>query len=141
MPEKKPPGVSYETWIDRQIRDAQARGEFDNLPGAGKPIPGLDKPYDELWWLKQMLVRENLDATPEFFKLKKVVEEARKRIPELPSEMAVRRLIEDLNARIDRANAEAVSGPPSDLVPLDVERAVERWRAARDKREASRPDK
>jgi hypothetical protein len=133
MPEKKPPGVSYETWIDRQIREARARGEFDNLPGAGKPIPGLDKPYDELWWLKQMLTREKLDATPEFFRLKKVVEEARRRIPALPSEKAVRRVVEELNERIDRANAEAVSGPPSDLARLNVERQVERWRSAQGK--------
>ncbi len=44
MTERKPPGVSFETWIDKQIREAADRGEFDNLPGAGKPIPDLDKP-------------------------------------------------------------------------------------------------
>ncbi|MEV0587999.1 DUF1992 domain-containing protein [Nonomuraea sp. NPDC050310] len=32
--------MPFKTWIDRQIREATERGEFDNLPGTGKPIPG-----------------------------------------------------------------------------------------------------
>ena len=38
MTERKPPGTSWETWIDAQIRVAREQGAFDNLPGAGKPI-------------------------------------------------------------------------------------------------------
>jgi hypothetical protein len=45
MTERKPPGMRYEDWIERQIREAQERGAFDDLPGAGKPIPGLDRPF------------------------------------------------------------------------------------------------
>lgn len=46
MTDRKPSGASFESWIDRQIREARERGDFDNLPGAGKRIPGLDQPYD-----------------------------------------------------------------------------------------------
>jgi predicted flavoprotein YhiN len=49
---RKPFGTG---WIDRQIREARERGEFDNLPGTGKPLPDLDKPYDENWWVRQKL--------------------------------------------------------------------------------------
>ncbi|MEV4218944.1 DUF1992 domain-containing protein [Nonomuraea sp. NPDC049725] len=52
MTERKPGGMQFESWVDRQIREAQERGEFDDLPGAGKPLPGADKPYDEHWWIK-----------------------------------------------------------------------------------------
>jgi hypothetical protein len=38
MTERKPPGMSFESWVDKQIREATERGEFDGLPGAGKPI-------------------------------------------------------------------------------------------------------
>jgi hypothetical protein len=58
MTERKPPGIGFQTWVERQIREAMERGEFDNLPGAGKPIADLDKPHDELWWIKQKLRRE-----------------------------------------------------------------------------------
>jgi Domain of unknown function (DUF1992) len=37
MTQRKPPGTSWETWIDAQIRVATEAGAFDNLPGAGKP--------------------------------------------------------------------------------------------------------
>ena len=60
MTDRKPHGLSWESWIDKQIREAEERGAFADLPGAGKPIPGLDKPFDELWWVKDKLRREGL---------------------------------------------------------------------------------
>ena len=41
MTEQKPPGMSWESWIEQQIREAREAGLFDNLPGAGKPLPSL----------------------------------------------------------------------------------------------------
>lgn len=49
-----------ESWVDRVIREAAERGEFDNLPGMGKPIEDLDQPYDENWWVKRWIEREKL---------------------------------------------------------------------------------
>jgi hypothetical protein len=54
----------WDSLAEHRIREAQARGEFDNLPGFGKPIPGIDEPYDELWWVKDMLKREGLSGLP-----------------------------------------------------------------------------
>ena len=51
----------FESLVERQIREAQERGEFDNLPGAGKPLRGLDGREDPDWWVKQMMQREGLD--------------------------------------------------------------------------------
>jgi hypothetical protein len=42
--------MPFETWADRQIREAEERGEFDDLPGKGKPIPDLDKVGDVSEW-------------------------------------------------------------------------------------------
>ena len=52
----------YESAIDRRLREAQERGEFDNLPGAGKPLPGAGGEYDEDWWVKEWLAREGESA-------------------------------------------------------------------------------
>ena len=46
MTQRKPLGTSWETWIERQIRVAQEEGAFNNLPGAGKPLPHLDQDFD-----------------------------------------------------------------------------------------------
>ncbi|RPI50869.1 MAG: DUF1992 domain-containing protein [Chloroflexi bacterium] len=35
----------WESWIDQQIREAEARGDFDNLPGKGKPLNLQPNPY------------------------------------------------------------------------------------------------
>ena len=63
MTQRKPPNVSVPDWVERQIRTAQAQGAFANLPGAGKPIPDLDRPQPELAWIAGYLRREDVDAT------------------------------------------------------------------------------
>jgi hypothetical protein len=131
MTRRKPPGMSQESWIDKLVREAEQRGEFDNLPGAGKPIPGLDKPHDELWWVKQLLAREKLSLTPATLALRKEVEGVLARIREATSEKTVRRLVADINSRISEVNRTVTSGPPSDLAPLDPDAIVRMWRGSK----------
>jgi hypothetical protein len=123
------PMPPYESWIERQIREAQARGDFDDLPGTGKPLPDLDAPRDDLWWVKKLMRRENLSLTPPLLALRKDREAALGRALEAGSEAEVRGIIAEVNARIRDFNARPAAGPASDLVPLDVEGVVERWRA------------
>ena len=129
MAEQKPPDVRWETWIERQIRESMARGEFDNLPGAGEPIPDLDRPYDELWWLRKKLRNENLSIDPPGLVLRKEVEDARERISAARHEGEVRRLVAAINQRIVYVNSHTTFGPPSGVIALDVERVVAEWRA------------
>jgi DNA polymerase/3'-5' exonuclease PolX len=131
MTERKPPGVGFGTWVERQIREATERGEFDNLPGAGKPIEDLDKPHDELWWVKQKLRRENLSYLPPTIALRKEAEEALAEASRAGSEAQVRRIVADINGKIVEGNRKAASGPPLNLMPFDVERVVRAWRERR----------
>jgi hypothetical protein len=131
MTERKPPGVEFETWVERQLREAAERGAFDDLPGAGKPIPDLDKPHDELWWVKQKLRRENFSYLPPTIALRKQAEEALEAAARAGSEAAVRRIVADINAKIIEGNRKAASGPPLNLAPFDVERVVRDWRDRR----------
>lgn len=128
MTERKPPGVTRESWIDRQIREAHERGEFDDLPGAGKPLPDLDGPRDDLWWVKKLMRRENLSITPPVVELRKAREEALRQVADAGSEAEVRSVLAQINERIRDLNARPVSGPPSNLVPVDVEEALRAWR-------------
>ncbi len=43
---------------ERRIREAIARGEFDDLPGTGSPLSDLGKPYEPNWWVKRWVERE-----------------------------------------------------------------------------------
>ena len=127
MSRPKPPGVDWEPWVERQIREAMERGEFDNLPGLGKPLR-LDGPDDELWWIRDKLRREQLSDLPPALALRKELDDTMDRIDGAHTETEVRRLVAAINERIVYVNSHTISGPPSDLVPLDVEHVLEAWR-------------
>jgi hypothetical protein len=131
MTERKPPGIGFETWVERQIREATERGEFDDLPGAGKPIADLDKPHDELWWIRQKLRREHLSYLPPTIALRKQAEDALLAASRAGSEDQVRRIVAAINRKILEGNRKAASGPPPNLMPFDVDRVVRTWREGR----------
>ena len=125
--------VAFESWIDRQIREAIERGEFDNLPGAGKPLAGLDDP-DENWWIKRKLERENLRAPlPTSLGLRKEAALIRQSVSEVRTEDQVREIVEDLNARILDARRRGVDAPFIVIPTVDVERVVDDWRNGNDR--------
>ncbi len=124
MTERKPIGMSFESWVDKAIREAEERGEFSDLPGAGKPIPGAGQPDDELWWVQTKLRREKLTFIPPSLALRKDVEEIDDRAAAQRSEADVRRLVDELNSRIVAANRTGIAGPPVTLLPLDPERVL-----------------
>jgi hypothetical protein len=123
----------YESVIDQQIRMAEERGDFADLPGKGKPLPGLDGAYDENWWLKGWIQREGVPSEallPTPLQLRKEAERLPETVRDLPTEDAVRAAVSDLNRRI----AEWVRAPTGPAVPVkrvDAEAIVRGWRAAR----------
>jgi len=131
MTERKPPGTSWETWIDAQIRVAREQGHFDNLPGAGKPLPNLGQEYDPDWWVKQLVRREQISILPPSLELLRKVETELAAIEKLSDEATVRRRVAALNVEIAKVNATALEGPPTRLGTLDVDQVVARWRRIR----------
>jgi DnaJ homologue, subfamily C, member 28, conserved domain len=45
---------------ENKIRAAIEAGEFDNLPGFGRPVAICDEPCDPFWWIRRKLAREQL---------------------------------------------------------------------------------
>jgi hypothetical protein len=132
MTERKPPGVPFESWVDKQIRDAQARGEFERLPGAGEPLPAeLDSGYDELWWIKRKMAREGLAVLPPALTLRKEAEDALQAAYAAPSERIARKIVEDVNVKIRDMMFKPPPGPPLGKKPYDVEDVVREWRQRR----------
>jgi hypothetical protein len=126
----------YESSIDRQLREAQERGDFDNLPGTGKPLPDAGREYDEDWWVKDWLRREGATASvlPPTLQLRREAEDLRELVDRRTSEAAVRELVERLNEQIRKARVGLMDGPPVLLPPLDADVIVQGWRERRGRR-------
>lgn len=123
----------FESAVEAQIRLAQERGEFEGLPGQGKPIPGAGEPDDELWWVKGLVKREGLETSallPASLRLRKEIEDLPAAVRGLRTEAEVRAAVADLNERI-AAWIRIPSGPQVVLRPVDAEEVVAGWRAAR----------
>ena len=130
MTERKPPGMAFETWVERQISQAQESGQFDDLPGAGKPLRHRSADDGVYEWVVAKARKENIDLfgmLPPGLALRKEREDLPQRAAALPSEVAVRALGEDFNARVQahwrRPQLRA------DVVPgmADVDDLVAEW--------------
>ena len=130
MTERKPPGMSFETWVDSQISRGIARGDFDDLPGEGKPLPVRTGDDAMVAWVIEKAKQENIDVfgmLPPALALRKEREDLPRRAAALPSEVAVRALAEDFNDRV-RLFWRRPQDPP--VVPVglvDVEALVTAW--------------
>ncbi|XVV34817.1 DUF1992 domain-containing protein [Streptomyces sp. CA-100214] len=135
MTERKPPGVDFESWVDRQIREAEARGEFERLSGAGKPLATeMESTYDELWWVKRKMAREGFSVLPPALALRKEAEDALEAALKAPSERVVRRIVEAVNVKIRDMLLKPPPGPPLGRKPYDVDEVVGQWRERRAER-------
>jgi hypothetical protein len=125
----------YETAVDRAIREATERGAFDNLPGAGKPLP-LRNTGDADWWLKELVVREGIsggDIVSPTVALRREADGFPVSLLDLPSEDAVRRVLTDFNDRVaaDWRRPGVGKGSPVVARRVDVEALVTRWHELR----------
>jgi hypothetical protein len=118
-------------WVDLQIKQAMERGEFDNLPGAGKPLGDLGSPHDRDWWLKKLIERERISVLPAALQLRKDDKELDALLDRQATEKQVRAVLEDFNRRVIEARRQLQGGPPVVTPTRDVDAEVERWRERR----------
>lgn len=123
---------------DYLVRDAMARGDFDNLKYAGKPIPGLGGTHDPDWWIKGLIQREHLTGLgPKAILLRVEDGQLDERLDALFTEKEVRDALEDFNARVIDARRQLEGGPPVVTKTRDVDGEVQRWRERREERTAA----
>ena len=132
----------HESWVDRQIREAQERGEFDNLPGAGKPLRDLGDPHDPDWWVKRLIEREHLDvsgALPTPLALRKEAAGFPQSLADVRTEQQVCEILEDYNRRVklDRLRPAFGDLPPLLARTVEVDDLVEQWRGLQQSRESA----
>ncbi len=130
--------AQQQTWVDLQIRKAMDRGDFDHLPGAGKPIADLGDTHDPDWWLKKLVEREHVALLPPSLALRKEDAELDDTLDALTTRAEVRRHVEDFNQRVIAARYRLPEGPPLVTMPRDVDDTVAAWDQRRTARLAAR---
>jgi DnaJ homologue, subfamily C, member 28, conserved domain len=135
MTERKPRQQGFTSWIDQQIADAENRGVFENLPGAGRPLnikPTGDGDFGQAW-IRDYARREGVtpgEFLPTPLKLRREIEDLAETVGEMRSEAEVRETFGDLNRRIVEWRRIPV-GPPIHVPLVNIDDMVARWRAAR----------
>jgi Domain of unknown function (DUF1992) len=102
--------------IERKIKEAQEKGEFDNLPGKGEPLKLEDDsgvPEDLRMAYK---ILKNADCLPPEIELKKEIRQMEDMLAGIPDEKERYRLIKKINLKITRLN---MMGRKSPLLEAD----------------------
>ncbi|MEZ0491075.1 DUF1992 domain-containing protein [Kineococcus sp. TBRC 1896] len=131
---RKPFGTSFEDWVERQVREAHERGDFSNLPGAGKPLAGLDREFSAEQWAADKARREGFDVSamlPPPLALRREREVLLRDVHQLVSEAAVRAVAGDFNDRVRELYRRPADGPLVVVGLLDPDVLVGQWLAAR----------
>ena len=124
---RKPPGVTWESWVERSIREGIELGELDVRSGRGEPIADIDHRRADGWFAERLARREQVDDLPPALAVRRELQDARARIADATSEDEVRGIVAAINVRIRYVNSHTVVGPPSTVMPLDVDAVVEHW--------------
>lgn len=120
-----------QTWVDLQVSQAMRRGDFDDLPGLGKPLD-LGAEHDPDWWVKGLLRREQVSGVlPPALQLRADDARLDAELDRLGSAREVRETVADFNARVRAARYQPLGGPPLITSQRDVEAEVAAWRERR----------
>lgn len=121
-----------EQYVEISIEQAIRRGDFDDLPGAGKPLPNLHQTHDPDWWIRQKIEREGLTGLgPPALTLRTENAGLDERLDALGYEGAVREVLDDFNRRVIEARRQLLGGPPVVTPTRDVDEEVRLWRERR----------
>jgi hypothetical protein len=119
-------------YVEIAIQQAMRRGDFDDLPGAGKPISGLNQAYDPDWWIRQKIERERLSGLgPPALTLRTEDAALDARLDAIYSEQDAREVLVDFNNRVVAARRQLRGGPPVVTPTRDVDEELARWRERR----------
>ncbi|WP_203137322.1 J-domain-containing protein [Microbacterium sp. JZ31] len=121
--------------VEQAVQHAIRRGDFDDLPGAGKPLTGLGASHDPDWWLRRKIETENLRGLgPPALTLRVESAELHDRLDRMTREQDVRETLEDFNARVRHARLQLLGGPPVVTPTRDVDAEIASWHARREER-------
>ena len=101
----------YEKIVEQRIKEAMENGEFENLPGKGKPIPIEDDSHvpEDLRLAYKLL--KNADCLPPELLEKKEILQMEDMLASVPDEKERYKLIKKINFKIMKLNVMGRKSP------------------------------
>lgn len=139
-PERGSTAAERAAYVETAIQQAIRRGDFDDLPGAGKPLPDLGGSHDPDWWIRRKIETEKLTGLgPPALTLRVEHAQLAERMDALSREDDVRAALEDFNRRVIEARRQLLGGPPVVTPTVDVEAELTSWAERRRRRLTAAP--
>ncbi|HWM17471.1 MAG TPA: DUF1992 domain-containing protein, partial [Microbacterium sp.] len=128
---RTPTAAERAAYVETVIQQAIRRGDFDDLPGAGRPLR-LDDAHDPDWWIRRKIQNEQLSGLgPPALRLRVEHAEMDARLDAMTREADVREHVEDFNRRVIEARRQLQGGPPVVTPTRDVDAEVAAWHGRR----------
>jgi hypothetical protein len=96
--------LGFQKIIEKRIKDAQKRGEFDDLPGSGKPLSIEDDSHVPEDLRLAYKVLKNADCLPPELELKREIRQMEDMLEKIPDEKEKYRQIKRINYKILQLN-------------------------------------
>jgi len=116
----------FQKLVEKRIKQAQERGEFDDLPGSGEPIQFEDDSNvpEDLRLVYKIL--KNADCLPPELQTKREIRQMEDMLDNIPDEKEKYRQIKRINYRIMRLKTMGRSSPLLDENEVYYRKTVEK---------------
>jgi hypothetical protein len=112
--------------VEKRIQEARRKGEFDNLPGRGKPIEfEEDRHIPEDLRLAYKILK-NADCLPPEIEEKKEIRQMEDMLANIPDEKEKYKLIKKINYKIMKLNMQGNKSPLLEEKQVYYSKLVER---------------
>ncbi len=112
--------------VENRIRQAQKEGQFDNLPGKGKPLKLDDDSMVAPHLRASYRILKNAGLLPPEMQLRKEVNELRELLNEVQCEKDARLLVREINEKILASNLLGGFSISSEKEQVYVEKIIKR---------------
>ena len=103
--------LGFQKIIEKRIKEAQKKGEFDNLPGVGEPLDMEDDSHIPEDLRLAYKVLKNADCLPPEVELKKEIRQMEDMLENIPDEKEKYRQIKRINHKILQLNMMGKGSP------------------------------
>jgi hypothetical protein len=116
----------YQKIVEERIREAQKNGEFDDLPGRGKPLSLEDESHipEDLRIAYKIL--KNADCLPPEILEKKEIHQMEELLATIPDEKERYKLIKKINYRIMKLNMMGKKSPLLDENQIYCKKVIDK---------------